>query len=124
MGDQANHRSDDIYEDGFIPIILKFRLNQNKYQPDPAKETEFDKKTTRKIPPEGIIVWGGTQWLPIYEWENIDTAYFVEFEDNPDTEDDEPKPLCYIRSPYEKPVKPAGRVGIHSWTGGYPLPPK
>lgn len=139
MEDQATHRSDDIYEDGFIPVILKFRLNQNKYQPDPEKETEFDRKTTRKIPPEGIMVWSGKQWLPIYEWENVNTSYFVDFEDNPD---DSEKPFCYIRSPYQKPFKPTGGFkgagsadgflkrarevgfGIHSWTGGYPLPPK
>ena len=39
MEDQAAHRSDDIYEDGFIPVILKFNLNKNKYQPDAPLES-------------------------------------------------------------------------------------
>jgi hypothetical protein len=103
LEEQANDRSDNIEEDGMIPIILKFRLNERKHLPDSHGETQWDRKTDRYIPPEGLMVWDGYRWQPIQEWINIDLNLFISY-------DDENNP--FVKDPY-----------VTARGGGYPLPP-
>lgn len=117
MEDQANHKSDNIYQDGFVPVILKFKLNRNKHLTDPYGETDFDRKTKSIIPPQGILAWNAINWIPIHDWENININYFVELSNDPNDEY-----LAFIRSPYQKPLNITNKIGINPMTGGYPLP--
>lgn len=117
LEDQANDKSDNIYQDGLIPIILKFKLNKNKHLIDPFGETDFDRKTKTIIPPQGILAWNAINWIPIQSFESINLNYFVEFSDDPDDEH-----LAFIRSPYQKPINVIKKIGLNSMTGGYPLP--
>ena len=75
---QAADKSDHIDNDGLIPVILRFRLNPNKYIPDQHGETPSDQLTTRKIPPFGIQVWNGKQWFPIVDWNNVNPWEFLD----------------------------------------------
>jgi hypothetical protein len=108
LEEQANDRSDNIEEDGMIPIILKFRLNERKHLPDSHGETQWDRKTDRYIPPEGLMVWDGYRWQPIQEWINIDLSLFISY-------DDENNP--FVKDPY------VTARGLRGRPLGYPLPP-
>lgn len=81
LEEQANDRSDNIEEDGLIPIVLKFRLNERKHLPDEHGETQWDRKTDRYIPAEGLWVWDGLRWQPVQEWINIDLNRFITYDD-------------------------------------------
>lgn len=50
---------------GLVPVVLRFRLNVKKHLPDDKAETPHDRKTTRLIPPHGIQVWSGQDWVPL-----------------------------------------------------------
>jgi hypothetical protein len=71
-------QSDNIEEDGLVPIILRFRLNPKKYQPDIHGGDPSDHFTDRLIPPQGLQVWNGKQWIPINYWNNINLNDFVD----------------------------------------------
>jgi hypothetical protein len=105
---QANDRSDDILEDGLIPIVLRFRLNPNKFILDPEERTSGDYYTNRIIPPQGIQMWNGFNWVPVDT--NIDLHYFV------DIVDEDGENIVYVKDPYDN------SVGIQGRPLGYPLP--
>jgi hypothetical protein len=79
----ANDRSDDFYNEGYIPIVIRFRLNRNKYFQDQHGELQGNKEffTSREIPPEGIQVWSGKTWLPIENWSQINVDDFIDKSD-------------------------------------------
>jgi hypothetical protein len=77
----ANDRSDDIYEDGLIPIVLKFTVNRNTFTPDQHSEYPKSYYTKKIIHPANIQVWNGSNWVSINDWGSIDLSKFVDWED-------------------------------------------
>lgn len=76
LEEMANDRSDNPIEEGYIPVILKFKLNRNKQIPD-RYGGENDRKTTSEINQNGLWVWSGRAWLPISEWDRVDVSAFM-----------------------------------------------
>lgn len=78
---QANDKSDNIYEDGLIPIILKFNINRNSFNIDQHSEYPKSYFTRKIINPQSIFCWNGSGWIPIYSWERISLDKFVDYID-------------------------------------------
>jgi len=78
---QANDISDNIYEDGLIPIVLKFKINRNTHQPDQHSEYPDSYYTQTIIQPQGIQCWTGVNWIPISSWIRINTGNFIDYVD-------------------------------------------
>lgn len=72
------HPEVDLEKDGLFPVILRFRLNRTKSQPDPHKETPHDRYTDKVIPPEGLEIWGGSKWIPIRDWRSINPQDMID----------------------------------------------
>jgi hypothetical protein len=89
----AYDKSDNVEEDGLIPIILSFRLNPNKHLPDEHGDTQSDRLTDREIPAQGIYVWDGDKWLPISYWQQINIEKFLDRDEHG----------VQIKSPYPLP---------------------
>lgn len=79
---QANHQSDNIFEDGLIPIILKFNINRNTHNKDQHSEYPNSYYTKKLIQPQGIQCWNGKNWIPILQWHQINLNDFVDFIDD------------------------------------------
>jgi hypothetical protein len=97
LEDHAYAKSDHVDEDGFVPIVLRFRLNPKKQQPDPRGETPADRFTDRLIPPEGIQIWNSQQWLPLSYWESVNLETFL------DRQVQDGEELVYIKHNYPLP---------------------
>lgn len=89
----AQHNSDNIYEDGLAPVLLRVSANyENNCEYDELGSDDANAdayKCRTKIPPEDIEVWVGTsdkgEWLWIDDWNEI--PYDDAFEE--DSDDDE-----------------------------------
>lgn len=92
----AEHGTDDLLEDGVVPIVLRVDARNL-----PDEELEEDEEGTRDsggheawisdgpIEPEDIEAFDGERWIPIADWEDIDPELGVEVVDQ-DEDDGEP----------------------------------
>lgn len=81
----GNHNSDDVLEDGLIPIILRFRFNRrpttDRWQADDLSDVGRDDYYTWKvIQPQSIQWWDGKIWKSVDD-QNIDHNLFLEWQD-------------------------------------------
>jgi len=79
---QAQNKSDNIYEDGLFPIILKFNLNRNSFEKDQHSEYPDSYFSRRIVQPQSIFCWSGVNWIPIEQWSRLKTSYFVSYNDD------------------------------------------
>lgn len=91
----AEHGSDDVLEDGVVPVVLRVDIEDL-----PDEELQSDELGTKDahhdawisegpIDPEDIEVFDGEDWIPITDWEDLDPELGVEQVD----QDDEDLPI-------------------------------
>ena len=87
----AHHRSDDLLEDGLIPVVLRVWPDVECKHDEPgtrdAGSTAW--KCLGRVEPDEIEIWSGVKWLPVDEYEDVDASaaldedgYMVGFWDN------------------------------------------
>jgi len=93
MAEQAYTHSDQPLEEGYIPIILRFKLNRNSWKPDDLGETPGSFYTQKNIDSQGIEVWDGRAWN-----QDLDSAenFRYYFDDSNHDED------CFANYPMPK----------------------
>jgi hypothetical protein len=106
----GNDTSDNVLEDGLIPIILRFRFNRrpttDRWQID--KESDIgrdDYHTNRIIQPQSIQWWDGKIWKSVDD-QNIDHSLFLEWQNFGDEEYDKygnPNGAWYYKQSYPYP---------------------
>ena len=88
--DWANHNSDNLLDDGLIPIVLKITSKINDAlkidllgQRDAVSDAFY---IEQKINPEDLEVWDGSKWIAITE--KINPKLALEYEEDPDDPED------------------------------------
>ena len=85
----ANHNSDDIVNDGLIPVVLRIDVNNiEKIELDEIGKTDAKVDAWMAhhgIPARYINVWTGTNWTTMSNYQNIDLMSAVS---NVETEED------------------------------------
>lgn len=103
----AENESDNPYEDGLTPVVLRIDIDNSDFSVDPDELGTRDAVrdafyTTETIGPEDIEVYNGSEWVPIEDWDTIDPEGAYEFEDDPDSDE----PLAHFREYYDDPLFP------------------
>lgn len=93
--DHAEHGSDDLLEDGVVPIVLRVDVDDlpdEELEPDEpgSHDARADAWISQgPIEPDTIEAFDGQGWVPVSDWEQIDPSLGVEEID----EDDEGEPI-------------------------------
>ena len=93
--DHAEHGSDDVLEDGSIPVVLRVDVDDL-----PDEELDEDEAGTKDacadawisegpVDPENIEVFDGEAWIQVTDWEELNPELGVEKVD----EDDDGEPI-------------------------------
>lgn len=87
--DHAEHRSDDVLEDGLIPVVLRLprvavthELHEDPHGVRDARHPAWF--VEGEILPDEIEVWDGEEWIDIADWEAVDPRLAVNSEEDPD----------------------------------------
>lgn len=107
--DFANNNSDNPYEDGLVPVVL--RVSPSGFNDEALIEDELGEHDARsgayiwpaQIDPEHIEVWDGSSWIDIEDWESID--FSIAF-DEEEIEDGNGGPETYLMFKYDSPLVP------------------
>lgn len=103
--DHAEHGSDDLLEDGVVPVVLRIDergIPDDRLEGDPigTHDARADAWIAEgPIDPEYIEVFDGDDWIPIHEWRRIDPHLGVVEEEDPDGEEGEVLYFFPDRSP-------------------------
>jgi hypothetical protein len=84
----AEQGSENAYEDGLVPVVLRVNI-------DPDELCEIDELGTAdakadayrcetEVEPEYLEVWDGDDWLPIEDYNDVDTRLAFDFEETDD----------------------------------------
>lgn len=103
MSNRAADMSDNAYESGHVPVVLRFP------SPMQAQEDEMGAHesgagawfTEEPIDPDEIEIWNGSSWVPIDEWDTIDASGSFDFEE------DDGEELAWMKFYSENPLYPA-----------------
>lgn len=70
----AHDLSDNIYESEHIPVVMRLVEPQGLVQDELGVRDSRNGSfyVAQEIPPDGIEIWNGKEWTPIYNWETID----------------------------------------------------
>jgi hypothetical protein len=74
----AEHNSDNILQDKLIPIILRFKLHEEKLKPDQLGNPEDRAYQAQRIKPERIEMWTGRSWRNELTLAGIKTSDFLQ----------------------------------------------
>lgn len=96
----AENRSDNIFEDGMVPVVLRVSPNEEEEEDelgssDAAAEAYF---TQDGIDPDDIEVWNGTDWLPVSGWESINLLSALTVENTEGEDGEEGETLYWFKS--------------------------
>lgn len=101
--DWANHRSDRVLDEGYVPVVLRVPR-----PPGELEEDELGAGDAREgawildgVPPEDVDVWDGRAWRPVAEWGAVDPALGVTVE----ADDDGGEDLQWLKG-YGSPLTP------------------
>lgn len=74
MEQHAHDLSDNIYETGHVPVVMRFMAPKGMVVDEPGVQDSRNQShyVSQEIPPDGIEIWNGREWEPIYNWETID----------------------------------------------------
>ena len=74
----AEHASDDVLEDGLIPVLLRVRISDVAgLTPDDLGTSDAFAgawMTTEAIEPDALEIWVGSSWAPLDYWEMMDPS--------------------------------------------------
>ncbi len=87
----ANDRSDDIVDDGLVPVVLRIYFDADELEDDEVANDE-SVHADAFISPAAVAaaeleVWDGEEWIAIEYWEDIDPELGAEWEDDDDDDD-------------------------------------
>ena len=70
----AFHDSDDAYEEGLVPVVLKVTTACDLIEDELGTEHARARAAVcpRPIPPGAIRVWDGADWIPVRDYESVD----------------------------------------------------
>jgi hypothetical protein len=99
--DWANHRSDRVLDEGYVPVVLRVPRPRGDLEEDElgAGDAREGAWILGGVPPEDVEVWDGRAWLPVGEWERVDPALGVT------VEDDDEGDLQWLKG-YDSPLTP------------------
>ena len=79
----AFHDSDDAYEEGLVPVVLKVNTSCRLIEDELGTEHARARAAVcpRPIPPGAIRVWDGADWIPVRDYELIDLRQACTWDD-------------------------------------------
>ncbi len=92
----AEHMSDDVLEDGLIPVVLRvapdcFEASDLMRDVPGSSDARADAWMTRlDLDPECLEVFTGKRWAPVEEYGEIDPASAIDAQPNDDRDEDDP----------------------------------
>jgi hypothetical protein len=88
MEQHAEANSDNPYEDGYTPIVMRFIAPEHLQEDIPGTDDSRAGSyfIEAEVPPDGMEVWNGNAWIPLYKWDTIDPviAYDIDYYDDDD----------------------------------------
>lgn len=93
----AEHNSDNILEDGMVPVVLRVLrstieedndLELDEIGTTDASGSESWMLVNNIILPEDLEVWKSSRWIPIDEWDSIDPEDALDIERDEDDPDE------------------------------------
>lgn len=99
--DFAEHNSDNPYEEGLVPVVLRVDIagivdDELDVDEDGTADSSVDAwMASEGIDPEYIQVYTGKKWVPVDRWEEIDPKDAFDVDENSDDSED---PLYYFKS--------------------------
>jgi len=90
----AEHRSDNPYEDGLVPVVLRIdaaSLSDDKMSEDDLGTRDaFNQAYIYKdgIAPDYLEIWDGSSWIPVEDYWDVDTLQAFTVEQDEDSGDD------------------------------------
>lgn len=107
--DFANSNSDEPYEDGLTPVVL--RVSPSGFTEDGLMDDELGSDDSRSgayiwpgdIGPEHLEVFDGSNWIDVSDWETID---FLQAFDEEEIEDEDGGPETYLLFKHTNPLVP------------------
>jgi hypothetical protein len=106
----AYSTSDDWYEEGLIPVVLRIpaseELNEELEEDEPGtRDAAADAWVLKgSIDPEDIEVYYDGEWLPIEDWDEIDIDSTVDFVEDSEEDDPEYEGYYEMKSDDENPL--------------------
>lgn len=95
----ANNKSDDVVDDGLIPVVLRVRIDIDEECEDDEVGSSDSRHEAFKcfggVEPENIEIWSGHAWLPVHDWGRVDMSLGHD-EDG------------YLAGSFESPLVPTG----------------
>jgi hypothetical protein len=101
----AENNSDDLYEDGLVPVLLRVASDFTDCEPDEigSKDARSEAYRCKAVDADALEVWAGTeeegQWVLMEDWHEVDLDKAF---DDPDDED-----ARSLRSAFPGPLIPA-----------------
>lgn len=108
----AHHLSDNVLEDGMVPVVLRFDTDHLLYEPD----LQLDEAGTRDsggheswklampVPADDIFIWDGSEWSWISDWESVDPESALDGQEE-ETDEGETETFWYFKD-YDNPLEP------------------
>jgi hypothetical protein len=76
MEKHARDTSDEIFENGHVPIVTRFMEPREVMEDQSGTMDALNQSyyVEHEIAPDGIEIWNGNSWAPIYEWDAMDPS--------------------------------------------------
>jgi 5-methylcytosine-specific restriction endonuclease McrA len=108
--DFAEHNSDNILEDGLVPVVLKIDyegLKSDLQSDEPGTDDSRSEAYihTGPIEPEYLEVWDGSSWIPVEDYWDIDIEQALDKEEMEDEDGNEEEYYLFKYS-NENPLMP------------------
>lgn len=76
----AENRSDETLDVGFVPIVLRFFV-YDEFEEDEVGSSDANARAfmhDKQVEAEEIEIWNGVNWIPVYNYDQIDPGKAIE----------------------------------------------